>query len=90
MRLSQATEAALTSRTGEGARGIAEQLRFNQVLRQGSTVYGDKGACTTRTGVVRGASEEILADTGFTLDKERYRLACNAPGLLGCVPLSNS
>jgi hypothetical protein len=39
---------------------------------------------------VRGASEEILADTGFTLDKERYRLACNAPGLLGCVPLSNS
>src|SRR6185312_11921958 len=57
--------ATLSLGTGERALLVAEQLRFQQVSRNGGCVEGNEGFAGARTVVVQGAGHELLARAGL-------------------------
>ena len=73
--LADAPRGALLARAGEGAALIAEQLRFDQVLRQRSAVDRDERLVRARAAEVRRAREDLLADARLALQQQGDRLA---------------
>jgi len=54
---------------GERAGDRAEELRFDEVARDGRAVYGDIGGCGPSRCVVKPPRDELLADAGLSVDE---------------------
>jgi hypothetical protein len=83
MGLAQAARAAFARRTGEGARRMAEQFRFDEVLGDGGAVDGHKRPLAAWAAGVQGARKHLLAHARFALDEHRNGLAHHAARLVG-------
>src|SRR5207245_10093997 len=55
----------------EGATLVAEQLGFEEPLRDGRAVHGDQGAVLARAPAVDRLRQELLTRTAFALDQPR-------------------
>ena len=60
---------ALPLGPGEGALFVAEQLAFQQVLRDGGAVDGQEGLIGTAAVLVQGAGDQLLARPAFAQDE---------------------
>ena len=63
--------AAHRLRAGEGAALVAEELAFEQVLRNGRRIDRDEGALGARTVAMQRARDELLAGARFPRDQHR-------------------
>ncbi len=61
------------NRTGECAPDVAEQLRFEQGLRDGAAVQRDEPVRTARAVVVDGACGQLLSGPGLSRDHDGAR-----------------
>ena len=57
--------------TGEGAAGVAEELRFKEVLWNGGAIEDGEGLAGAFAEAVYGLGDEFLAGAGFPLDEDR-------------------
>ncbi len=58
-------------RAGEGPALVAEELRLQEVLRDGAAVDGDKGLVLSAAGQVDGLGHDLLAGAGLSRDQDR-------------------
>jgi hypothetical protein len=65
-------EQALSRGMGIGKRSalVAEQLRFEQRIRQAGTIHGDERKRRPRTHVMNGPRSKFLPGTGFTHEQD--------------------
>src|SRR2546426_858616 len=56
---------------GEGAALVAEQLRFEETLRDGGAVHGDQGAALARARAMNRLRQQLLARAALALDQHR-------------------
>ena len=77
-------EAALTlvNRPRERAFLVSEQLRFQQIVRQGRAVQLEQWPAGARRVVVDGASDQLLAGAGFAAHQHRGVPFCYLSNLL--------
>src|SRR5215470_4094378 len=61
-------------RAAERALLVAEKLAFNQVLRDGGTIHVNPWSIATKRMGVNGASNHLLARSGFTYDQDSRRM----------------
>ena len=61
----------LVGRAGEGALLVAEQDRFDQVLRQRAAIDGDERLAAPIGGALDGARHQLLADARLAFDQHR-------------------
>ena len=66
---------AVFGRTREGALAVAEELRFQQLLRDRTAVDGDEGLRAARTHFVDRACDQFLAGAGLAVDEHRRHAA---------------
>src|SRR5216110_3234944 len=67
---------------GERALLVAEQLRFNQRVRDGATIDRDKWLIAPPAQLMDRPSHELFAGAGLALDEDRERRVGHAPDLL--------
>ena len=67
------------ARTGEGSRRIAEELAFDQCIRNGGAVDGDERLSRTAAGQMQRPGEHLLARAGRTQDEHRDRAVGDTP-----------
>src|ERR1051325_1296109 len=70
---------ALACSAGEGSPLVAEQLRFDQGLRNGAAGYRDKGEFAAATHIVSGPGDEFLAGAAGTVDEDGSIQISDAP-----------
>ena len=76
MRLFEASDTQLVG-TSEGSLFVPEELAFEQVGRNGSTIYGDEGFVRAMTVLVNGTGDELFPSAGFATDENGNGLRCN-------------
>jgi hypothetical protein len=74
-------ESALLLAHGAGKRSsdMAEQFTFQNALRQGAAIDGDKGLIAPRSQVVNGCRNQLLPSSTFTLDEHGHFYGGNLP-----------
>ena len=73
---------ALTSRVGERALLVAEELRLQQALREGGTGQGDEGALPAGRVIVHRPREALLAGPALPLEEDGRLAVRHAPNAL--------